>query len=124
MKILKLLKETYPDVETALDFENPYQLLVATILSAQTTDIQVNKVTKNLFPKYPSPKELSEATQEELENDIKTIGLYKNKSKNLIKTGKILMEKFNGVIPDTREGLMELPGAGRKTANVVLSNAF
>lgn len=123
-RILDLLKNTYPDVETALDFENPYQLLVATVLSAQTTDIQVNKVTKNLFPKYPSPKELAEATQEELENDIKTIGLYKNKSKNLIKTGKILMEKYNGVIPDTREGLMELPGAGRKTANVVLSNAF
>ncbi len=123
-KILELLRETYPDVETALDFSNPYQLLVATVLSAQTTDIQVNKITKTLFQKYPTPKELSQATQEELEKNIKSIGLYKNKSKNLIKTGTILMEKYNGEIPSTREELMELPGVGRKTANVVLSNAF
>lgn len=122
--ILDLLKEIYVDAETALDFENSYQLLVATILSAQTTDIQVNKVTKKLFPKYPSAQDLALASQEELENDIKTIGLYKNKSKNLIKTGKLLMEKYNGEIPRTREELMELAGVGRKTANVVLSNAF
>lgn len=123
-EILKLLKENYLDAKAGLDFENPYELLVATILSAQTTDVQVNKVTKALFPKYPSAKELSLASQSELEEDIKTIGLYKNKSKNLIKTGKLLMEKYNGQIPSSREELMELAGVGRKTANVVLSNAF
>lgn len=123
-KILEILQNSYPDVETALEFQNPYQLLVATILSAQTTDVQVNKVTKKLFLKYPSPFSLAEATLEELEDDIKTIGLYKNKSKNLINTGKILMERFSGEIPMTREELMKLPGVGRKTANVVLSNAF
>lgn len=123
-EILRILKQVYRDAKAGLDFENPYQLLVATVLSAQTTDVQVNKVTKNLFPKYPSAKELSLASQEELEQDIKTIGLYKNKSKNLIKTGQVLMEKYNGEIPSSREELMELAGVGRKTANVVLSNAF
>ncbi len=123
-EILKLLKDNYKDAKAGLDFENPYQLLVATILSAQTTDVQVNKVTKTLFLKYPSAKELSLASQEELEEDIKTIGLYKNKSKNLIKTGKLLIEKFNGQVPSSREELIELAGVGRKTANVVLSNAF
>lgn len=123
-KIIELLRKTYPGAGPGLDFENSYQLLVATILSAQTTDVQVNKVTKDLFKKYPSPLELSKASQEELEEDIRTIGLYRNKTKHLLATGKILMEDYGGQVPTSRKELMTLPGVGRKTANVVISNAF
>lgn len=123
-KIQARLKEMYPKVNSALRFSNPFQLLVAVILSAQSTDKQVNKVTTKLFAKYPDPYSLSQLTPEELQEDIKSIGLYKNKSKNIIATSKMLLEKFNGEVPQTLEELIELPGVGRKTANVVLSVAF
>lgn len=122
--ILQRLRENYPQVKSALFFENPFQLLIATILSAQSTDKQVNKVTRYLFRKYPDVQAFSNLTPEELAQDIKSIGLYKTKSKNIIATSKILLEKFGGQVPKTREELLELPGVGRKTANVVLSNAF
>ena len=123
-KIQARLKEMYPKVNSALKFNNPFELLIATILSAQSTDKQVNRVTTKLFAKYPDPYSISELTPEELEEEIKSIGLYKNKSKNITKASKLLIEKFNGQVPQTLEELMELPGVGRKTANVVLSVAF
>lgn len=123
-EILAKLKECYPKATTALKFSNSFELLIATILSAQTTDKQVNKVTQVLFQKYPDPCTLSRLSTEELESEIKSIGLYKNKSKNILATCKLLNEKYGGRVPSTREELMALPGVGRKTANVVLSNAF
>lgn len=123
-EIIKRLKELYPDVKTALYHRNPFELLIATILSAQTNDNQVNKVTPTLFEKYPTPALLGALEPEELAQEIKTIGLYKNKSKYIIETCKILIEKYNGEVPQTRKELMTLPGVGRKTANVVLSCAF
>lgn len=123
-RILAQLKACYPDVKSGLRFSNPFQLLIATILSAQSTDKQVNKVTENLFKKYPDAPSISRLSAEELEEEIKSIGLYKNKSKNIIQACKILTEKYGGEVPADREALMTLPGVGRKTANVVLSNAF
>ena len=123
-KILDRLQEMYPQVRTALRFSNPFELLIATILSAQTTDKQVNKVTLDLFAKYPDPYSIIKLKAEELEDEIKSIGLYKNKSKNIIATCQILINKYNGQVPKTREELIELPGVGRKTANVVLSSGF
>jgi len=123
-EILAQLKACYPDVKSGLRFSNPFQLLIATILSAQSTDKQVNKVTENLFKKYPDAPSISRLSAEELEEEIKSIGLYKNKSKNIIQACKILTEKYGGEVPADREALMTLPGVGRKTANVVLSNAF
>ncbi len=123
-KIIELLKEEYWDAKAQLDFSNPYELLVATILSAQTTDIQVNKVTKDLFLVGNTPEKMILMTVEELENKIKSIGLYKNKTKNLLSMSKILIDEFNSMVPETLEELITLPGVGRKTANVVISNAF
>lgn len=123
-KIVEILKEAYPDAKCELNFETPLQLLIATILSAQTTDKKVNEVTKDLFNEYPDLDAFLTITNEELENRIKQIGLYRNKSKNLILMFRQLKEKFNGEVPQTMEGIMSLAGAGRKTANVVLSNAF
>ena len=123
-QVLKRLKELYYNLGTALRFHNPYELLVATILSAQATDKQVNKVTKELFQKYPDAYAIAALTPEELAVEIKSIGLYKNKSKNIVAASKILVEKYAGEIPADRDKLIELPGVGRKTANVVLSNAF
>lgn len=123
-KIVELLKEAYPDAKCELNFETPLQLLIATILSAQTTDKKVNEVTKDLFKEYPDLDAFLTITNEELEERIKQIGLYRNKSKNLILMFRQLKEKFNGEVPQTMEGIMSLAGAGRKTANVVLSNAF
>lgn len=123
-RILDILAATYPDAKPALVFSNPFELLIATILSAQSTDEQVNKVTAKLFAHYKTPQEIAQLTQEQLEEYIKGCGLYKNKSKNILATCKILVEKYGGQVPDTLEQLMELPGVGRKTANVVLSNAF
>ena len=122
--ILDVLAETYPDAAPQLDFTNPFELLVATILSAQCTDKQVNKVTANLFPAYGTPERMAAATEAELEPYIKGCGLFKTKGKNIIAASRILVEKYNGQVPQTREELMALPGVGRKTANVVLSNAF
>ena len=122
--ILDTLEEMYPDARCELNYETPFQLLVATILSAQTTDKKVNKVTETLFKDYPSLVEFLTITNDELEERIKEIGLYRNKSKNIILMCNQLMQKFNGEVPNTMEELITLAGVGRKTANVVLSNAF
>ena len=122
--ILDTLEEMYPDARCELNYETPFQLLVATILSAQTTDKKVNKVTETLFKDYPSLVEFLTICNDELEERIKEIGLYRNKSKNIILMCNQLMQKFNGEVPNTMEELITLAGVGRKTANVVLSNAF
>lgn len=122
--ILDTLEEMYPDARCELNYETPFQLLVATILSAQTTDKKVNKVTETLFKDYPSLVEFLTISNDELEERIKEIGLYRNKSKNIILMCNQLMQKFNGEVPNTMEELITLTGVGRKTANVVLSNAF
>jgi len=125
MEILKRLKKAYPDVKgTALHYSNPLELLVATILSAQTTDEMVNRTTQNLFKKYRTARDYAEADLEELQNDIKSINFYKNKAKYIKEACKIIVEKNDGKVPDTMEELIKLPGVSRKTANVVLSNAF
>lgn len=123
-KILELLKEMYPDAKCELNHESPFQLLVATILSAQTTDKKVNEITETLFRDYPDLDVFLTLTNEELEEKIRQIGLYKNKAKNLIMMCNQLKENFGGEVPNTMEGITSLAGAGRKTANVVLSNAF
>jgi endonuclease-3 len=123
-EILDALSKAYPGAKTALIFRNPFELLVATILSAQSTDRQVNLITHRLYQKYPTPHALASAEPEVLAEYIKECGLYKNKSKHLIKTAKLLVEKYDGKVPDQMEELIKLPGVGRKTANVVLSNAF
>ena len=123
-EILEILKEDYPDAKCELNHESPFQLLVATILSAQTTDKKVNEVTRTLFRDYPDLDAFLNLSVEELEERIKQIGLYRSKAKNLIMMCNQLKEKFNGEVPKTMEEITSLAGAGRKTANVVLSNAF
>jgi len=123
-KIVGILKEAYPDAKCELNYETPLQLLIATILSAQTTDKKVNEVTKDLFKEYGDLDAFLTLTNEELEERIKQIGLYRNKSKNLILMFRQVKERFGGEVPRTMEEIMSLAGAGRKTANVVLSNAF
>lgn len=120
-KILDILEITYGGTSTALNFGTPFQLLVSTMLAAQSTDVRVNIVTKDLFKSYPDAQSLSQMSLSEVEQAIKTVGLYRMKAKNILATSKILAEKYNGDIPNTREELMDLPGVGRKTANVVLS---
>jgi len=122
--ITKTLNKMYPDAKAELDYTNNFELLIAVVLSAQTTDIGVNRVTPELFNKFPTPELLMNANQEEVEDLIKTIGLYRSKAKNIIGLSKILVEKHNSVVPSKRSHLEALPGVGRKTANVVLSNAF
>lgn len=122
--ILDILKEDYPDAKCELNHESPFQLLVATILSAQTTDKKVNEVTETLFRDYPDLDAFLTLSVDELEERIKQIGLYRSKAKNLIMMCNQLKEKFNGEVPKTMEEITSLAGAGRKTANVVLSNAF
>lgn len=123
-EIIERLRKEYEGVESALVYENPYELLVATILAAQCTDVRVNIVTKELFKRYPSPKELAQADLAEVEEYIKTCGLYKNKAKNLIACAQRLMSEYGGVVPHTEQELTTLAGVGRKTANVVLAFAF
>lgn len=123
-KIVEILKETYPDARCELNYETPFQLLVATILSAQTTDKKVNEVTQSLFRDYPDLVAFLKISNDELEERIKQIGLYRNKSKNLVMMFNQLKERYNGEVPNTMEEITSLAGAGRKTANVVLSNAF
>lgn len=123
-KILDILSKTYTNPQTVLKYNNNFELLIAVMLSAQTTDNQVNKVTPKLFEKFKTPEDFAKLEPEELEKYIKGVGLYKTKSKNIIKTAKILVEKYNGKIPETREELIKLPGVGRKTANVILSVAL
>ncbi|GGE27081.1 endonuclease III [Marinithermofilum abyssi] len=123
-KILSILGEMYPDAHCELNFHNPFELLIATILSAQSTDRQVNKVTEELFKKYPTPEAFLTLTEEELAEEIRGLGLFRNKSKNILQTCRILVEQYEGKVPRDRAALEALPGVGRKTANVVLSNAF
>lgn len=123
-KILDILASMYPDAHCELNFRNPFELLIATILSAQSTDRQVNKVTERLFAKYPTPQDFLSLSEEELAEEIRGLGLYRNKSKNILQTCRILVEQYGGEVPAEREALEKLPGVGRKTANVVLSNAF
>jgi endonuclease-3 len=122
--ILLKLEQLYPDATTALNYKNPFQLLIATMLAAQCTDKRVNKVTKRLFKKYNGPEDFAKADKWELEQDIKECGLFRNKSKNIIETSKMLLEKHGGQVPSTLNELVELPGVGRKTGNVVLANAY
>ncbi|MCD6574016.1 MAG: endonuclease III [Thermoplasmata archaeon] len=125
MEILKRLKKAYPHVKgTALNYSNALELLVATILSAQTTDERVNIVTANLFQKYRNPMDYANADLEELQNDIKSVNFYRNKAKYIKEACKTIVEKYGGKVPDSMEELVKLPGVSRKTANVVLSNAF
>jgi endonuclease-3 len=123
-KILALLRKEYPDARTALVHRNPFELLVATILSAQCTDERVNIVTKDLFAKYRGPRDFAEASQAVLERDIHSTGFFRMKAKSIIACSRALMERHQGVVPSTMEELVHLPGVGRKTANVVLSEAF
>lgn len=123
-EVFKRLKKVHPDAHCELNHSNPFELLLATILSAQCTDARVNMVTPDLFKKYPTPEKLAKAKLAEVEETIKSINFFRNKSKSLIGCAQMLMEKYQGEIPKTVEELSELPGVGRKTANVVLGNAF
>ncbi|MBU5437849.1 endonuclease III [Tissierella sp. MSJ-40] len=123
-EVLDLLEELYPDAKAELNYTNPFELLIATILSAQCTDVQVNKTTSTLFKELKSPEDYLELSEEELGEKIRSCGFYKTKSKNILTTCGLLVDKFNGNVPNTMEDLVTLPGVGRKTANVVLSNAF
>jgi endonuclease-3 len=118
------LKHAYPDAHCELNFNNPLELLIATILSAQSTDKQVNVVTESLFKKYRTAADYAKTPAAELEKDISRIGLFRNKAKSVTSCCKMLVEKFQGEVPRTMEALTSLPGVGRKTANVVLGNAF
>ncbi len=123
-KIRMILKATYPNVKTPLRHRNPFELLVATILSAQCTDAQVNKVTPALFNTLATPKAFAEASLATIEKLIRSTGFYRNKARNLQQCSRMLIEKFNGRVPDRLDDLVTLPGVGRKTANVVLGTAF
>lgn len=122
--IIDRLSQEYPDVKIQLDFSNPFELLIATILSAQCTDARVNIVTKELFAKYLSPEDYLKVPAEELEKDIYSTGFYRAKAKNIRGACKMIIEDFDGGMPETMENLLKLPGVGRKTANVVLGHCF
>ncbi len=124
IKIVEILKNTYPDAKCSLDFTTPFEMLVAVILSAQCTDERVNKTTPALFSKYSTPEDFANMPLEELENFIHPCGFYKNKAKNIKATAQIIVDKYDGKVPETMEELMDLPGVGRKTANVVMLEAF
>ena len=123
-EIIKILKETYPEAECSLDFSNPFQMAVAVLLSAQCTDARVNIVTKELFKAAPTAEEMNKLTVKEIEKYIASCGLYKTKAKNIKGLAEMVMDKYNGEIPDTMEELVKLPGIGRKSANVVMLEAF
>lgn len=123
-EIDKRLSKRHPDAKCSLDFTNPFELLIATILSAQSTDARVNIVTKSLFRKYPGPAAFANADLVEMETDVKQTGFFRNKAKAVINCSKAIMERHGGKVPRTMEELVELPGVGRKTANVVLGNAL
>ena len=123
-KVLRKLQRQHPNANTELDFTNPYQLLVATILSAQSTDTGVNRVTPALFARYPDAPTLARATNEELEPQIRTTGFFRSKARSLLGMAAALVEKYGGDVPKTMGALVELPGVGRKTANVVLGHAL
>ena len=123
-KIMELLEKEHTDAEIALHYKNPLELLVATILSAQATDEQINALTPKLFQKYTTAEDYANADLAELEQDIRSSGFYRNKAKNLKNTGRMLVEKYNSQVPKTMEDLVELPGVARKTANIVLLNVY
>ena len=123
-KIIRLLKRAYPDAKCSLNHSNAFELLIATILSAQCTDERVNIVTADLFRKYRKPEVYLKVSEKELQKDIRTTGFFRNKTKSIQGTVRVLTESYGGEVPDTMEELLELPGVARKTANVVLGNAF
>ncbi len=123
-KTIQLLEKLYPDAKTALNWTNPLELLVATMLSAQTTDSTVNIVTEKLFKKYHKPEDYANVEIKELEQDIRSTGFYHNKARNLKKCCQLLVEKFDSKVPKTMDELLELPGVARKTANIVLYNSY
>jgi endonuclease III len=122
--IVVRLKQMYPKAKCSLDFTNAFELLIATMLSAQSTDLRVNIVTKSLFRKYPDPQSFANASQVEMERDVKQTGFFRNKAKAVIAASRAIVDQHNGEVPKTMVELTALPGVGRKTANVVLSNAF
>jgi len=124
LQIIKLLKDEYPNSKTSLLYSNPLELLVATLLSAQCTDKKVNEVTKKLFAKYRQVQDYANVDNKELESDIKSTGFYKKKTKYLKQSCKMLIDTFNSKVPNTMNDLLKLPGVARKTANIVLSNAY
>lgn len=123
-KIWDLLKKEYPDVKPSLNYSNPLELLVATVLSAQSTDVQINKVTEKLFKKYRTAEDYASTDLRELENDIYSSNFHKSKAKNIKEAARIIVERHNGEVPKTMEELDALPGVGRKTANIVLERGF
>src|SRR5690554_6558463 len=123
-RVLDLLEQTYPEAATALNFTNPFELLIATILSAQCTDKRVNIITAELFKIYNKPEDFASLSVEELSGLIKSCGFYRNKSQNIVAASRMILENYNGKVPEDRNELIKLPGVGRKTANVVISNAF
>jgi endonuclease III len=123
-QILETLNLMFPDAHVELNHHNHFELLIAVVLSAQTTDISVNKVTPALFESYPTPEKMAKAEVKDIENHLRTLGLYHNKAKNIKELSSILVDKYNHEVPKKRSDLESLPGVGRKTANVVLSNAF
>jgi endonuclease-3 len=122
--IVKTLLDTYPDAKCELEYKTPYELLVATVLSAQSTDVRVNIVTKELFKNYNTPEKILKLGEEKLMEYIKSIGFYNVKSKNIIALSHLLIQNYDSQVPDEMDELLKLPGVGRKTANVVLSNCF
>jgi endonuclease-3 len=123
-EVNKRLKKRYPDARCSLDFTNAFELLIATILAAQSTDARVNIVTRALFRKYPNPQAFAKASQVEMETDVKQTGFFRNKARAVITCAQAIVERHGGEVPRTMDELVELPGVGRKTANVVLGNAF
>jgi endonuclease-3 len=123
-KIIELLEKEYPNAKTTLNYSNPLEILVATMLSAQATDAIVNIVTQKLFKKYHKPEDYTNVDIKELEQDIRSTGFYHNKAKNLQKCCQLLVEKYHSQVPKTMDALLELPGVARKTANIVLYNAY
>lgn len=124
LEIIKRLKGEYPDPKTALKFKTPFELLVATILSAQTTDVHVNRVTESLFKKYKTIKAYADTPFDSFRKDISSINFYNNKAKNIQASARMIIERFNSKVPKTMNELMTLPGVARKTANIILSNAY
>ena len=124
IEIIKILKKTYPEATCSLDFTTPFEMGIAVMLSAQCTDERVNKTTPDLFKKYKKPEDYLKASLDEIEEIIKPCGFYKNKAKNLLGYVKMVVEKYNGEIPKTMEELVKLPGIGRKSANVIMLEAF
>ena len=124
IKIIEILKKTYPEAKCSLDFETPFQMMIAVMLSAQCTDERVNKTTPELFSKYGTPEKMANASIEEIEKIIYPCGFYKNKAKNAILASKEILEKYDGKVPDKIEELVNIPGVGRKSANVIMLEAF